>query len=251
MAKLEKKEETRLLSDDTQEKVEIVKGKNAETTNLIERFLNMISTHGVKRILESMLLVVLAVFLGMFIFNPQLVFKGYENYKNKQHTESVLKRINSYPEINATLLAIQKETNADRVLIYETHNGGSNLANLPFLYVDLSYGIPKDEFSMLSEEYINVKLSRYPWATELYEHNVWSAPIEDMEAVDPELYYRLKKEDVDYFYAILLYGKDTLPCGFLALVYKDREKLQNREQLLAKVMVKYSNILAALLTPVE
>lgn len=215
----------------------------------VERLANVVKKMGLQNIVFSIMLLFLVIIVGHAAFNPESFMDKIDDIRNKRHTESVIKRINSYSEIKATMLSIQTDTKADRVLIYETHNGGSNLANLPFLYVDLTYGIPKDEFDALIDEYKNVRLSRYPWATALYEHNVWSAPIEKMEAVDPELYHRLVKEEVDYFYAILLYGKDTLPCGFVALVYKDRSTMPNREEV-ARIMLKYSNILATLLSPV-
>lgn len=229
---------------------------NEQTTNQVEKTLswvervgNMVRRTGIRDIILGIMVLFIVIVVGKVAFDPASFMDRIDKVRNERHAESVLKRINSYGEINSTMLAIQAETRADRVLIYETHNGGSNLANLPFLYVDLTYGIPKDEFDVLIDEYKNVRLSRYPWATALYEHNVWSAPIEEMENVDPELYYRLKKEEVDYFYAILLYGKDTLPCGFVALVYKDRANMPDRREV-AKVMLKYSNILATILTPV-
>ena len=230
--------------------------KNEQTTTQVEKTLswvekigNMIKKTGIRDIILGIMVLFIVVVVGKVAFDPTSFMDRIDKVRNERHAESVLKRINSYGKINSTMLAIQAETKADRVLIYETHNGGSNLANLPFLYVDLTYGIPKDEFDTLIDEYKNVRLSRYPWATALYKHNVWSAPIEEMEAVDPELYYRLKKEEVDYFYAILLYGKDTLPCGFIALVYKDRANMPERKEI-EMIMLKYSNILATLLTPV-
>lgn len=215
----------------------------------VERIAGIVKKMGVQNIILSIMVLFLVIVVGHAAYDPASFMDRLDKIREQRHTESVIKRINSYGEINTTMVSIMEETRADRVLIYETHNGGSNLANLPFLYVDLTYGIPKDEFDALIDEYKNVRLSRYPWATALYEHNVWSAPIEEMETVDPELYYRLKKEEVDYFYAILLYGKDTLPCGFVALVYKDRANMPERKEI-ARIMLKYSNILAALLTPV-
>ena len=232
-----------------EEKIEQTTERVEKTLSWIEKVSGLIKRTGIRDIILGIMVLFIVIVVGKIAFDPASFMDRIDKVRTERHTESVLKRLNSYGEINTTLLSIQKETKADRVLVYETHNGGTNLVNLPFLYVDLTYGIPKDEFSMLSDEYKNVRLSRYPWATELYEHNVWSAPIEDMEAVDPELYHRLKKEEVDYFYAILLYGKDTLPCGFVALVYKDRTTMPDRREV-AKLMLKYSNILATLLTPV-
>lgn len=220
-----------------------------KTLSWIEKVSSLVKRTGIRDIILGIMVLFIVIVVGKVAFDPASFMDRIDKVRSERHAESVLKRINSYGEINSIMLAIQAETRADRVLIYETHNGGSNLANLPFLYVDLTYGIPKDEFDALIDEYKNVRLSRYPWATALYNHNVWSAPIEEMENVDPELYYRLKKEEVDYFYAILLYGKDTLPCGFVALVYKDRANMPDRREL-AKVMLKYSNILATILTPV-
>lgn len=229
--------------------VEKTNGQVEKTLSLIEKITAILKKTGMRDMVLGVMLLFMVVVVGKIAFDPVSVIDKIDEIRNKKHTESVLKRINSFNEINATLHSIQIETNADRVFVFETHNGGGNLANLPFLYVDLTYGLPREDFSMFNEEYKNVRLSRYPWASCLYEKYVWSSPIDDISEIDPELYHRLIKEDVDYLYAVVLYGKDTLPCGFVALIYKDRTLVQDKRDI-GRVMLKYTNVLATLLTPV-
>ena len=132
------------------------------------------------------------IFVGQLVFNPESVVKKFEEINNKRHTEAVIKRLENEPEIRTNLIKLRNELNADRVYILETHNGGTNLAGLPFLYVDLTYAEPKSSLTWLESEYKNVRLSRYPWATELYQNGYYSEPNEYLKDLDPELYFRLK-----------------------------------------------------------
>jgi hypothetical protein len=66
--------------------------------------------------------------------------------------------------------------------------------------------------------------------------------------VDPELYYRLTKDELIYMGAILIYGNDSLPCGMICICYKSEEKIPNETELM-KIMHRYSSVLSSLLVP--
>lgn len=218
---------------ENKEKIENV---NA-TLSWVERLFGFIKKAGIQNILLTLMMVFLVSVVGQFVFNPEGLIRRYEKIVNEQHTESVLKRLNNEPEIRKNLAELKAELNADRTYILETHNGGSNLAGLPFLYVDLTYAEPKNAYSWMENEYRNVRLSRYPWATELYQKTFYAEPIEYLEALDPELYYRLKNEDVVYMAAIMMYGTYN-PSGVVGVVYTSRDSIPPKDEI-RRVLTKY------------
>lgn len=218
---------------------------NIETSlNWIEKLSNLIKKAGLQNIIMSMMILFIFIFVGQLVFNPESVVKKFEEINNKRHTEAVIKRLENEPEIRTNLIKLRNELNADRVYILETHNGGTNLAGLPFLYVDLTYAEPKSSLTWLESEYKNVRLSRYPWATELYQNGYYSEPNEYLKDLDPELYFRLKAEDVAYMAAIMMYGKNN-PSGVIGVVYTNEDKKPSKDEI-HRILIKYSNILSNL-----
>ena len=218
---------------DNKEKIENV---NA-TLSWVERLFVFIKKAGLQNIFITLMMVFLVSVVGQLVFNPEGLVKRYERIVNEHHTESVIKRLNNEPAIRQNLTALRAELNADRVYILETHNGGTNLAGLPFLYVDLTYAEPKSAYEWMESEYKNVRLSRYPWATELYQNNFYAEPVEYLETLDPELYYRLKNEDVVYMAAIMMYGTYN-PSGVIGVVYTSNDKIPSKKEI-ERTLMKY------------
>lgn len=207
------------------------------TLTWVEKLFGFIKKAGIQNILITVMMVFLVSVVGQLVFNPEGLVKRFERIVSEQHTESVIKRLNNEPSIRQNLIALKAELNADRAYILETHNGGTNLAGLPFLYVDLTYAEPKSAYQWLESEYRNVRLSRYPWATELYQNNFYAEPVEYLETLDPELYYRLKNEDVVYMAAIMMYGTYN-PSGVIGVVYTSNDKIPSKKEI-ERTLMKY------------
>ena len=215
--------------------------------NIMEKISDFINKHGLKGTFTTLLIFFIAAFVGYVAFNPEKVFDKFEEIRTEKHNSAVKARLDADPKIRDLLLDLRNETKSDRVYILETHNGGTNLTNLPFLYVDLTYVEPKTTFSWLEMEYNNLRLSRYPWAAYVYNNNFWFGPISDVEKEDAELYYRLQKEEVGHMGMIMMYGKDAMPSGTLGVVYNsDTEPLSIVE--ISRVMQKYATIISGLLS---
>lgn len=214
------------------------------TITWFERVSAFIKKTGLKDIIVTTMVIFIFIVVGYVAINPSGAIERYEKIIEEKHTESVMRRLNNEPKIRENLIDMKNELNADRVYILETHNGGTNLAGLPFLYVDLTYAEPKSSLGWLENEYKNVRLSRYPWASALYENTFWSAPVDDLESLDPELYHRLKNEDVVYMSAIMMYGTNT-PSGVIGVVYTDTSKIPQRKEI-NKIMTRYCSTLSIL-----
>ena len=213
---------------------------------LMERVRGFIDKYGLKGAFTTLLTVFIAACVGYYVFNPGVILEQAQQIQIERHNEAVKARLNADPKIRSYLLEMKVELDADRTFILETHNGGTNLTNLPFLYVDLTYAEPRSNFSWLEREYTNLRLSRYPWAHYIFNHGFWFGPISDIEEIDSELNQRLSKEGVSYMGMVMMYGEDSMPSGTLGVVYEDDGDRPNDVEVL-KIMQKYSNIISNLL----
>ena len=213
---------------------------------LMERVRGFIGKYGLKGTFTTLLTVFIAACVGYYVFNPGVILEQAQQIQIERHNEAVKARLNADPKIRSYLLEMKVELDADRTFILETHNGGTNLTNLPFLYVDLTYAEPRSNFSWLEREYTNLRLSRYPWANYIFNHGFWFGSISDIEEIDSELNQRLSKEGVSYMGMVMMYGEDSMPSGTLGVVYENDGDRPNDVEVL-KIMQKYSNIISQLL----
>ena len=214
------------------------------TIGWLEKLSGILKKHGLQNILLTLMVLFLTVVVARVTFSPESLFNKMDEIKQKAHTESVMKRLNNEPKIREAVINLRGELNADRVYILETHNGGENLSSLPFLYVDLTYAEPRSQAAWMEEEYRNVRLSRYPWASEVFKQTYWSGTVEVLEELDPELYYRLKNEDVKFMASMMLYGTYN-PCGVVGVVYTDDD--YPSDETIKRVLMRYATSLSSLL----
>lgn len=213
---------------------------------LMERVRGFIDKYGLKGTFTTLFTVFIAACVGYYAFNPGVIVEQAQQIQIERHNEAVKARLDADPKIRSYLLEMKDELDADRAYILETHNGGTNLTNLPFLYVDLTYAEPRNNLSWLEMEYNNLRLSRYPWANYIFNHGFWFGSISDIEEIDSELNQRLSKEGVSYMGMVMMYGEDSMPSGTLGVVYEDDGDRPNDVEVL-KIMQKYSNIISNLL----
>lgn len=240
-------------SGNTQEKLNIT--TSADTLhgvlNLMERVKGFIDNHGLKGTFTSLMTLFIAAIMGFFIFNPSKVFEAFEEFNREKHDEMVKARIDADPYIRHHLIEFINDVDADRVFILETHNGGANLTNLPFLYVDMTYAEPANVLTMLESEYKNVRLSRYPMANLVSEEGSWFGNVEEMKDIDPELYYRLHKEGAKYVGFMIMYGKHAIPSGVLGVVYTNEDDRMPSKNTIIRYMHKCTSVMSQLLSNQE
>jgi len=212
----------------------------------LEKLFSLVKKAGIQNIILTIMMLFLVIVVGQVAFNPESFVKKIETIQQEQHQKSVNKRLEATPKIREAMLDFKNEINADRVFVMEAHNGGENLSNLPFLYVDLTYAEPKNSTSWLLDEYTNVRLSRYPSATNLFEESFLLIGIDDMKKIDPEMYYRLNHNGVKYLCMMMLYNEKTV-VGAIGATYTDETHVP-REQSIKKSLIKYGNIITDMIS---
>ena len=211
----------------------------------VEKLSSIIKKIGVQNIIITFVMLFVVIVVGQVAFNPGGIVKRIEEIQKQQHEELVAKRLSINNSMRETLIDLKSMTNADRVFVFETHNGGENLNGLPFLYADLTYAEPKKTVSWLIDEYKNVRIARYGISTKLYNETFLCLSLEEIKDYDMELYYRLEKEGVKYIALMVMYGHKN-PVGVIGVSYLDTKNVPTIE-VLKKSLTQESHSISQML----
>lgn len=237
MAKFDEPKESKLEAiEESMDRVEAIEKKHSATLNFIEKFLEMISRHGVKRIFEAMLLVVLVVFLSVFTFNPHIVFKAYDDYKVKEHTTAMQERIDNTPLIQDALEEFRTSIGASRAWVFELHNSTNSLDGMPFLFASMTYESVTPSLNTAAFEFDNIRLSLYKLATYLRNNEMWYGNVVDMEEIDRIAYQQLRIFNLSYAGFKMLNVEGT-PNAILCFAYNDGHEDIDETIVMGKWMV--------------
>lgn len=194
------------------------------TIGWLEKILALEAKYGIKNIINGFLILFIAIMMGVVAFNPTFIFQQIQKAQETRHKELIEQRKKADPQIKSALIDLRSYLSADRAVLFETHNGGSNLTGLPFLYVDMTYDEPRNGLMKVIDEYKNVSQTRYNFMNYVYANNFWFGSIEEIKELDIELYYRLQNSGVTYAGFMVLYGSD-LPSGALGIIYTDENDI--------------------------
>lgn len=141
----------------------------------------------------------------------------------------------SYAE-NANKIQIQlyhllQNFNAERVSIYEFHNGGKNLAGVEFKKCSNTYEAVSLEIKPIIKEMQNLPLSISPlWSKILTTRDDVDIPsVEKLE--DPFLKKYLESQSIKTYYSAILQDYDNTPIGFITMEYYHITKELTEDQL--------------------
>ena len=196
--------------EDNESRTPLGSNNSGNVIGWLERILRLKKDYGLGNILTAIMLLFITVVMGVVAFKPSVIVEEVQRIQNEQHVKAVDKRMKADPEIRTALADLRVELGADRVFVVEAHNGGSNLTNLPFLYVDMTYENVRGNEPLLEDEYKNVRLQRYGFCTFLYENNYWFGSVDDLAEVDPIFSYRIQGDGVKYIALLVLYGQYNL-----------------------------------------
>jgi len=214
----------------------------------LEKILILEKKYGIKSIVNGFLILFVAIVVGWVAFNPGALIENIERIQNTKHEQTIEQRKRVDPQIKSLLVDLRSEVEGERAFLFETHNGGSNINGLPFLYVDMTYDEPARDCVRVLDEYKNVSQSRYDFMSTVYQNSFWYGSIEDIKDFDMELYYRLQKAGVEQISLLVLYG-GSVPSGVLGVTV-NREKAPAYNDM-RKIMHKYGSQVTMLITPKE
>jgi hypothetical protein len=213
-------------------------------TILIENFMKLLDDYGV--LITVLFIAILIAFLIITNYSKRIreqeqkidslygrIDKMMTKFSPEENSELVGKFVN-YAE-NATKIQIQlyhllQNFGAERVSIYEYHNGGKNLAGVEFKKCSNTYEAVSLETKPIIKEMQNLPLSINPiWNKILATRDDIIVPsVENLE--DPFLKTYLQSQSIKTYYATILQDYDNTPIGFITMEYYHSSRALNDDE---------------------
>jgi hypothetical protein len=219
--------------------------------NIIFQFFKNISEN--YGITFAILFLIIVLFLyGVFFIIKSFpdVIKDYIEHKlldNKEsHILKATKRKTISPEIIKILSELLLNVNGDRALLFEYSNGTSNLAGLPFVFINATSEVlsintksvasiyQRFNISLLADFLLNLENESYFYASD----------IEEIKYKYPYVYSFMKLNDAKSMLFYTIYGL-TEPLGFI-VVTTTKDKIFTRKDalpLIAEAAQQISSLL--------
>lgn len=142
-----------------------------------------------------------------------------------RHNELIDKRLEINSKIKNAIEAFRQKVDADRVYIFEYHNGESNLNGLPFAKVSATYEILKPGVSSYKSRLQGIPSGLIlEFNQNLLTNKQISVPnISDYKDIDPVGNSVLIRPDAKSFYVALINNINGYPIGFIGMDYICRE----------------------------
>lgn len=199
-----------------------------------ESVVRIVHKYGMKTICFTFLTV--AAFIALIMFahaldNQQIIEKWLVG-KEQEHVigNNIRKEVN--PKVTKSMTKLLYKMNADRVCVLEMHNGKENPTSLPFIYCDMTYEETKDSVSYISEEYVDLNMSKYTFPEYLYKHRYFIGDVDKIYSIDKKLALRLEANGVEYCGIILL--RTNIDIGFLMISFLHKPTLSD-DNILAEL----------------
>ena len=151
------------------------------------------------------------------------------------------------PKVQKDIEILLYTLNADRVFIFELHNGKKNISGLPFKYADMSYEVANIERKVdrVYSKYQDVPLTMYKYPDYMYKKKLMIGTVDDIEKVDYEFAKCIKEDGGEFVAMTYLNGTDG-PLGFLGVSFHKTEYAPDEKVIEEKIMF-YSKAIGELI----
>lgn len=132
------------------------------------------------------------------------------------------------PKIQKEIEMLCYTLSADRVFIFEMHNGKRNSSGLPFRYADMSYEEVNDNkhIDRVGIQFQNVPLTLYKFPHYIAEHSYMLGEIEDIARIDKGFAEEIKEIGGQYLAVVYITTNGT-PLGFLGVAFHQKPPFQD------------------------
>ena len=160
---------------------------------------------------------------GFYIYNVVTDKELVKETAHKMMQEKKEESIRDYvvtPKVQKDIEILLYTLNADRVFIFELHNGKKNISGLPFKYADMSYEVANIERKVdrCYTKYQDVPLTMYKYPDYMHKKKLMIGTIDDIEKVDYEFAKCIREDGGEYLAMVYLNGTDG-HLGFLVVYH--------------------------------
>lgn len=151
------------------------------------------------------------------------------------------------PKVQHDIAVLMYSLDADRVFIFELHNGKRNISGLPFRYADMSYEAANRENGVdrCYRKYQDVPLNMYTFPTYMYKEKFFVGTADEVEAFDYDFAKCMKEDGGKYVSFIYLNGTDE-PLGFMGISFHRTDNLPD-DKMIEDKMKAYGRTISELL----
>jgi len=186
--------------------------------------------------------------LLFFIITALMAFYAYNIVKNEKFinksTDKILVderkkeaiRDDITPMIQRDIETILYGLNADRVFIFELHNGVANPSGLPFAFANMNYEVVNRERNIdrVYEKYKDVPLTMYSYPEYMRKYKFFIGTADEISDIDYDFAKRLKS-DGGKFVSMVYMSNGEIPLGFLGVSFHDIEKVPKHDLIENKI----------------
>lgn len=174
--------------------------------------------------------------------------KAQVELEQKIHDLEMNMRLQNSSALNNLVIQLLYETNADRVLLAEYHNGSENISGIPFLKWSVTFESFKDEVGFsVANDYQQQQITLYPFITHIGENFLYRGYVNtDLKKIDNSYAYKLMAHQIEYIIVSQIVNDKGSKCGMLILEYTDASVID--EYNVKQRLHKASQECAALLT---
>lgn len=175
-------------------------------------------------------------------------FQEQLDLQKKIHDYEINMRLQNSAALNKMVVQLMYETNADRVLLAEYHNGSSNLSGIPFLKWSVTFESFRDEIGFsVANDYQQQQITLYPFITHIGENFLYRGYVEtDLKEIDKSYAYKLLSHRIEYIIVSQIVNSKGSKCGMLILEFTDASVID--EYVIKQKLHKSSQECASLLT---
>jgi hypothetical protein len=202
--------------------------------------------------LFSVVLIVLGLVAGVaYIFADKATndaVKAQLAIQQQLHDYEMNMRMQNSAALNSLVVQLMYETNADRVLLAEYHNGSANVNGIPFLKWSVTFESFTDNMGFsVANDYQQQQITLYPFITHIGENYLYRGFVEeDLKKIDKSYAYKLLSHGIEYLIVSQIVNNTGSKCGMLILEYTDASVID--ANLVKQRLHKASQECASLLT---
>lgn len=221
-----------------------------DNLKFFEKSVKIVDKYGGWKVIQA--IVYVALFLFIIFYVPAITkitveratiqsMETVDKNKEEQHIRNLENRKAIQPQINSVLNSVMTKTNADRAFIIELHNGSNNLNGVPFLHGSVTYEKSRDGVDNIDEEYQNISLSRYEFATYLHNNFSYYGTTDELLKIDKKLAMKLRADGIVYV-AVTTLHNGKYEWGWFGVLYGDLENVPQEREITNELMITSQNI---------
>lgn len=204
--------------------------------NLVGTVLGWVKDYGWMNMFIACVFVVFCSLTIRVVYDPSFIYESYQNYAKRAHTEELKEQHELDLKVKTLLPKLLGQSHADRVWIFNYHNGTSTWEHGSMRFEECQEGV----FS-IKDQYINIPLSwlRLPDHLRALPTPIFIGSIDDLRKIDKVLAERLLQNDINYLACIALINPDGIQSGVLGFTWEEDPTYMHSKQVIHNNLIRY------------